>query len=164
MAEDEVVHSIGSGLTDKLTSFFSDQPVAEPKRGKASPMPSNDGDKQQSQPTTLPPERVSESHDGDETQESEIEPVVNESIEKSDNEENHDPNEKSTEEKDQMTEVFEAKEEDQPHSDPVEIGGHEEGTVEAGFGKKKSKSGKKPQTGLLKEILNAKPSASGGRR
>ncbi|TRY78166.1 hypothetical protein TCAL_07575 [Tigriopus californicus] len=167
LAEDEVVHSIGSGLTDKLTSFFSEQPVADPKRART-PLPSSSEPEEAQPPSTPKPlELDPDSNVGDGTKESGSgDHVVDEGIEKSDNEENHDPNENTCDIIDQTTDAFEAKEEeeDQVVSTTAESGVNVEDVPDPGFGKKKSKSGKKPQTGLLKEILNAKPSASGGRR
>ena len=159
--EDEVIHSIGSGSTDKLTSFF-ESPAA------LAPSPSHGPGRRKANTPSVTEEAKPKENDAEQT------------------ENNAEATEDGTEANaDQETEGQEDDAADEAFEEPNEVNGEDtkanEGDADGGdvneneeniedndqekggganedggFGVKK-KSGKKPQTGLLKEILDAKP-------
>ena len=156
--EDEVVHSIGSGSTDMLTSFFQDNKTNtnnSPVRKKSivpdssqeqqnetqTDQKAEDGQKDEEETAAAEVEKDTktkmkeELFNGDVKEQSKVEIAIKvEDTTTKDNESSNSPNNSQEEDETPTTTA-----------------------TNNGFGVKKTKKSKKMETGLLKEILDAKP-------
>ena len=173
--EDEVVHSIGSGRTERLTSFFQEPIVQEKKKRtperKNSSEEGEEGAEEESskeEPVNGEENRVEEGPEGEVNGEADKEEERKEGREEDSAKDEEEAGGEGEDEKEVGAEeaaaaavaidddVEEEEEEEDEEREVVAPNG--EINVNEGFGVKKQKKAKKMETGLLKEILDAKPS------